>query len=144
VRLKSRWGCQNQPLARIATSLEGLEGVVGMSGHILLSMFEANRELVFPIWLIGTKAFEKSNCVKNMTRVSVFDVMATSYFRGRWSLLLESYRYLCDQFLLHRNHLVIVAHAASCESLASCRLVFHDVALCPKRTIVPIMTAFVS
>mmetsp|Transcript_4423 Transcript_4423/g.9211 ORF Transcript_4423/g.9211 Transcript_4423/m.9211 type:complete len:109 (+) Transcript_4423:602-928(+) len=101
VRLKSRWGCQNQPLARIATSLEGLEGVVGMSGHILLSMFEANRELVFPIRLIGTKAFEKSNCVKNMTRVSVFDVMATSYFRGRWRLLLESYRYLCDQFLLH-------------------------------------------
>ncbi len=85
---KSRWGCQNQPLARIATSLEGLVGDVGMSGHIS-SMFEANRELVFPAQLKGTKADEKINCVKKMTRVRVVldNNMANSYFRGRWRFL---------------------------------------------------------
>jgi len=85
VRLKSRWGCQNQPLARIATSLEGLEGDVGMSGHIL-SMLEANRELVFSKRLKGAKAFEKINWVKNMTRERVLDDMSfNSTFRRRWS-----------------------------------------------------------
>ena len=70
-RLKSLWGCQNHPLARIATSLEGFEGEVGMSGH-MLSMFEANRELVLSKRLKGAKAFERINCVKNMSRVRVF------------------------------------------------------------------------
>lgn len=72
---KSRWGCQNQPLARIATSLEGLVGDVGISGHISF-MFDANRELVFPTRLKGTKADEMNTCVKNMTRVRVLDNMA--------------------------------------------------------------------
>lgn len=74
---KSRWGCQNHPLARIATSLEGLIGDVEISGHIS-SMFEANRELVFPTRLKGTKADEMNNCVKKMTRVRVLgNIMAT-------------------------------------------------------------------
>ncbi len=89
MRRKSRWGCQNQPLARIATSFEGSEGDAGISGH-MSSMFEANRELVFPTRLKGTKADEKIDCVKKMTsRVRVFDNMANSYFRERWRLLLK-------------------------------------------------------
>jgi hypothetical protein len=78
VRLKSRWGCQNHPLARIATSLEGSAGVVGMSGQ-MLSMLEANRVLIFSIRLKGTKDVEKIACVKMKTRASAFDAMVVHF-----------------------------------------------------------------
>ena len=44
--LKSRWGCQNHPEASTAISLDGLLGVVGISGQMLLPLpllAEANR-----------------------------------------------------------------------------------------------------
>jgi len=34
--LKSRWGCQNHPEAKTATSLDGFFGVVEISGQIVL------------------------------------------------------------------------------------------------------------
>jgi len=94
VRLKSRWGCQNHPFARIATSLQGSEGVVGMSGH-MLSMLEANRELIFSIRLKGTKDVEKSACVKSKTRARVFDAMvATQVFEDDGVAYYTIVRYL--------------------------------------------------
>jgi hypothetical protein len=40
--LNSRWGCQNHPEARIATSFAGWLGVVSISGHMPLLLVMAN------------------------------------------------------------------------------------------------------
>lgn len=80
MRLKSRWGCQNHPFAKIATSLEGLVGVVGISGQIL-SMLEAKRGKNLSLQLKGGKDAEKSACVEKKTKASVV-LDAISYFRG--------------------------------------------------------------
>ena len=77
MRLKSRCGCQNHPLAKTAISLEGLAGAVGISGQ-MLSMLEANRGIRFRcLFTTGTNEFtDKIAFVKMEARMSgVFGAM---------------------------------------------------------------------
>lgn len=76
MRLKSRCGCQNHPLAKTAISLEGLAGAVGISGQ-MLSMLEANLGIRFRcLFTTGINEADKIAFVKMKARMSgVFGVM---------------------------------------------------------------------
>mmetsp|Transcript_971 Transcript_971/g.1702 ORF Transcript_971/g.1702 Transcript_971/m.1702 type:complete len:92 (-) Transcript_971:108-383(-) len=65
MRLKSRWGCQNHPEAKTATSFDGLSGAVEISGQIL-PLVDASRDpitLEF-VWEMGTNAVQDFNANK--------------------------------------------------------------------------------